>query len=155
MQPVQHIKGWKVVGSDCEGYPVTTRNVYIARTKPNCYRSGGVEESEYLHSDGIVRGSTLNEEREYTGWFRTVADAKAAIELHSNDGLPQITEQEFIKKWKGEISGFWAESADTLFWARSYKMPRKRLVDMCRDYMRVSLENRAYCCVDVVKNTLG
>lgn len=69
-----------------------------------------------------------------------------------------MLESEFITKWRAGITGWWAEDADALFWARCYKMEEtdpEGLKEMCEDYMSVPLANRAPCCLDKVRNVLG
>ena len=72
--------------------------------------------------------------------------------------IKPMLEQEFIEKWRGDVTGMWTEDADALFWARSYKLEKddpEALKEMCEDYMSVPLSNRAPCCRDKVRNVLG
>jgi hypothetical protein len=36
----------------------------------------------YLHSDGVIRDKTCNEENQYTGYFKTMEDAKKAVDKY-------------------------------------------------------------------------
>ncbi len=66
-----------------------------------------------------------------------------------------MTEQEFIEKWRGDITGHWASNANLLFWARSYEMPEYTLHQMCIDmYSMLGYIRIADCVLRIVRITL-
>jgi hypothetical protein len=45
-------------------------------------KEGGCLDTSYLHSDGVWRYSTLGENGEFTGFFKTIGDARKCINKH-------------------------------------------------------------------------
>lgn len=57
-----------------------------------------------------------------------------------------MNEQEFMSKWTDESTvGIWAQNAPQLFWARSYQMPRRQLIEMSLDYLSIPLVEGHKC----------
>ena len=47
-----------------------------------------------------------------------------------------MTDQQFMDKWRGQVTGWWAENGPgPLFWVRSYKMQPETLVEMSGDFL--------------------
>lgn len=67
-----------------------------------------------------------------------------------------MTSAEFVEKWKGDLVGYWATDASTVFWARSFRMPSDQLTEMSRDFMStISDEHQASCCIRAARRALG
>lgn len=49
-----------------------------------------------------------------------------------------MNEEQFIEKWQGCEEGWWVQTADRLFWVRSYQMDKKDLLEMSLDYLTFS-----------------
>ena len=145
------ITGWRVVINNPKFNNPEGRNVFVAKKDDLTSNSS---EPAYLHADGTWHKTTIDPDGNYSGWFETVEEAQKAIDRYFNSTGTPLSEEDFISKWKGSVTGWWANDVDTLFWARAYRMPPDMLKSMCRDYMLTLIENRAYCCLDVVKRTL-
>lgn len=62
-------------------------NCFRDRKEPRIFVTKDEDRTQYLHSDGMFRGSTQYESK-YTGYFATVEKAKVAINLfNSLNGL--------------------------------------------------------------------
>ena len=48
-----------------------------------------------------------------------------------------MSESQFMAKYQLEDGGSWNNTASRLFWARSYQMPRKQLVEMSLDFLSI------------------
>lgn len=57
--------------------------------------------TSYLHFDGIFRGSTKHE-GDFTGYFATVDEAKAAIDLHKSLNCKHIWEDKIAEYSDGD-----------------------------------------------------
>ena len=67
-----------------------------------------------------------------------------------------MIEQEFIEKWRGDITGHWASKANLLFWARSYEMQEFTLHQMCIDMYSMRSHTRiAECVMRIIRKTLN
>jgi hypothetical protein len=61
---------------------ITHRRYYISK---NLTPQGSwYPQYHYLHSDGILRPSTSNEDNQSTGWFNSLEEVEAAIEKYVN-----------------------------------------------------------------------
>lgn len=68
-----------------------------------------------------------------------------------------MTHSQFIKKWGKDVHSDWRNNANEVFWIRCYKMDRKDLIQMCKDFESIGLQTNeiAACVRHKIENIIG